>query len=262
MSTHLSKLRLFQRHLRSLGWVWVWVWDWVHTPLHTLLSFSPPSFHTIACLWDAMCTSHLKEQNSSIGWGGVGSRSVCIATGRLYGVTFCKSKSNNWSKVLITSGTNDAWVIPTSARMLFSQVRVKKQGHRSILDGPNPGLIIGDTGDFVPFVIEEETQQTRYVTRAGLLARCICRACASSSSTRAASLSSEIVCLSHLRDDGHNNGAVLQLPDSLAAVEHEVGQRLAGRPRVRVLNTASWSTKRCHKPVNAQRTLHHVFPAL
>ena len=30
----------------------VWVWDWVHTPphtfLHTLLSFSPPSFHTIS----------------------------------------------------------------------------------------------------------------------------------------------------------------------------------------------------------------------
>jgi hypothetical protein len=42
--------------------------------------------------------------------------------------------------------------------MLFSQVRVKRQGHRCILDGPNPGLIIGDTGDFVPFVIEEETQ--------------------------------------------------------------------------------------------------------
>jgi hypothetical protein len=48
MSAHLSRLRLFQRHLRSLGWVWVWVWDWVHTPLHTLLSFSPPSFHTIS----------------------------------------------------------------------------------------------------------------------------------------------------------------------------------------------------------------------
>ena len=45
---HLSRLRLFQRHLQSLGWVWVWVWDWVHTPPHTLLSFSPPSFHTIS----------------------------------------------------------------------------------------------------------------------------------------------------------------------------------------------------------------------
>ena len=113
---------------------------------------------TVHCLWDAMCTSHLKERNSAIGWGGVGSHSVCIAIGRLCGVTFCRSNSNNWSKVLITSGTNDAWVIPTSARMLFSQVRIKRQGHRSILEGPNPGLIIGDTGDFVPFVIEEETQ--------------------------------------------------------------------------------------------------------
>ena len=48
MSAHLSRLRLFQRHLRSLGWVWVWVWDWVHTSPHTFLSFSPPSFHTIS----------------------------------------------------------------------------------------------------------------------------------------------------------------------------------------------------------------------
>jgi hypothetical protein len=76
----------------------------------------------------------------------------------LCGVTFCKSKSNKWSKVLITSGINDTWVIPTAARMLFSQVRAKNQGHRCILDGLNPGLIIGDTGDFIPFVIEEETQ--------------------------------------------------------------------------------------------------------
>jgi hypothetical protein len=102
-------------------------------------------------------TSHLGEQNSSIGWGGVDSRAVCIATG-LCGVTFCKSNSNKWSKVLITLDINDAWVIPTAARMLFSQVRAEKQGHRCVLNGPNPGLIIGDTGDFIPFVIEEETR--------------------------------------------------------------------------------------------------------
>jgi hypothetical protein len=112
---------------------------------------------TVHCLWDATCTAHLREQNSSIGWGGVDSRAVCIATG-LCGVTFCKSKSNKWSKVLITSGINDAWVIPTAARMLFSQFRAKKQGHRCVLDGPSPGLIIGDSGQFIQFVIEEETQ--------------------------------------------------------------------------------------------------------
>ncbi len=69
-----------------------------------------------------------------------------------------KSNSNKWSKVLITSGNHDAWVIPTAARMLFSQVRAKVQGHRYILEGLNLGLIIGDTGDFIPFVIEEQTQ--------------------------------------------------------------------------------------------------------
>ena len=53
---------------------------------------------TVHCLWDATCTAHLREQNSSIGWGGVDSRAVCIATGHLCGVTFCKSKSNKMVK--------------------------------------------------------------------------------------------------------------------------------------------------------------------
>jgi hypothetical protein len=44
MSAHLSRLRLFQRHLRRLVWAWVWVWDWIHshTPPRTR---SPSSRH-------------------------------------------------------------------------------------------------------------------------------------------------------------------------------------------------------------------------
>jgi hypothetical protein len=46
MSAHLSRLRLrlFQRHLRGLGWVWVWVCDWIHshTPPRTRSPFSRP----------------------------------------------------------------------------------------------------------------------------------------------------------------------------------------------------------------------------
>ena len=125
------------------------------TPEHFLVVDSGATVH---CLWDAICTLHLKEQNSSIGGIDSGSRAVCIAIGHLCGMTFCKNRSNNWSKVLITSGNHDAWVIPTSARQLFSQIRAKIQGHRCILEGPNPGLIIGATGDFIPFVLEEQTQ--------------------------------------------------------------------------------------------------------
>ena len=51
MSAHLSRLRLFQRHLRSFAGAGVWVWDWVHW--HTAprtrspySCFSPPTFHT------------------------------------------------------------------------------------------------------------------------------------------------------------------------------------------------------------------------
>ena len=41
MSAHLSRLRLFQRHLWSLGCAWVWVWDFIHC--HTSLRTRSPS---------------------------------------------------------------------------------------------------------------------------------------------------------------------------------------------------------------------------
>jgi len=44
MSAHLSRLRLFQRHLRSLVWVWVWVWDGIHSHV-SLRTRSPSSRH-------------------------------------------------------------------------------------------------------------------------------------------------------------------------------------------------------------------------
>jgi hypothetical protein len=43
---HLSRPRLFQRHLWSLGCAWVWGWDWILSS-HALSFFSPPSFHTL-----------------------------------------------------------------------------------------------------------------------------------------------------------------------------------------------------------------------
>jgi hypothetical protein len=49
MGAHLSRVRLVQRHLRSLVWAWVWVWDWIHshTPPRTRSPCSrhPPFTH-------------------------------------------------------------------------------------------------------------------------------------------------------------------------------------------------------------------------
>jgi hypothetical protein len=45
MSAHLSRLRLFQRHLRSLFWVWVWVWDWFTLLLARSFTRSSSSCH-------------------------------------------------------------------------------------------------------------------------------------------------------------------------------------------------------------------------
>jgi len=59
--------------------------------------------------------------------------------------------------IILTSGCNDTWTIPNANLLRFSQVRAKLHGHRCILEGPNPGLIIGDTNDFIQFVTKEET---------------------------------------------------------------------------------------------------------
>ncbi len=58
MSAHVSRLRLFQRHVQRLVWVWVWVWDWVHwhvSPcvvvrlVHTSLRSSYLIAHVLHC---------------------------------------------------------------------------------------------------------------------------------------------------------------------------------------------------------------------
>jgi hypothetical protein len=49
MSAHLSRLRLFQRHLQSLGWglgLGLGLDSLSHFSSHALPFFSPPSFHT------------------------------------------------------------------------------------------------------------------------------------------------------------------------------------------------------------------------
>jgi hypothetical protein len=59
--------------------------------------------------------------------------------------------------IILTSECNDTWTIPNANRLLFSPVRAKLQGHKCILEGPNPGMLIADTKDFIPLVTEEET---------------------------------------------------------------------------------------------------------
>jgi hypothetical protein len=66
MSAHLSRLRLFQRHLQSLVWVWVWVWDWIHshTPPRTRSRSSrhPPFTHypfpPLSLVWGGQPSPH------------------------------------------------------------------------------------------------------------------------------------------------------------------------------------------------------------
>jgi hypothetical protein len=43
--------------------------------------------------------------------------------------------------------------------MLFSQICEKTQRHRCILEGQNPSLIIGDSDDLLPFVLEEQIEE-------------------------------------------------------------------------------------------------------
>jgi hypothetical protein len=100
---------------------------------------------TVHVLWDSVCTAYTKEANSAIEWGGVDSHSVCTSIGHLNAVTYCKDNNNRWEMIILTSGCNDTWTIPNANRLLFSQVRAKMQGHKCILEGPNPGMLIADT---------------------------------------------------------------------------------------------------------------------
>jgi hypothetical protein len=59
--------------------------------------------------------------------------------------------------IILTSECNDTGTIPNANRLLFSPVRAELQGHKCILEGPNPGMLIADTKDFIPLVTEEET---------------------------------------------------------------------------------------------------------
>ena len=102
-------------------------------------------------LWDQCLLAHVTEQNSIISWG-VPQASTCIAIGWLTVVTFCKSVTGSWIKVILTSGTHDTWVVLDAKRPIFSQVRAKLQGHRCILEGDRPDLIISGTQTFIPFV--------------------------------------------------------------------------------------------------------------
>ena len=54
MSAHLSRLRLFQRHHRSLVWG-LGLDSLSHSSSHALSFFSPPSFHTLSL--SPACTS-------------------------------------------------------------------------------------------------------------------------------------------------------------------------------------------------------------
>ena len=128
------------------------------TELPEQLRITPPecfllvdSRANVHVLWGQCLLAHVTEQNSIISWGGP-QASTCIAIGRLTVVTFCKSVTGSWNKVILTSGTHDTWVVLDAKRPIFSQVRAKTQGHRCILEGYRPGLIISGTPTFIPFV--------------------------------------------------------------------------------------------------------------
>ena len=116
-------------------------------PEHFLIVDSGATIHV---LFDRTLCAYVNEDNRDVRWGN--GRSVCTHVGHLCGITFLCT-NNQWTKVLLTSGKADAWVVPTSDKLLFSQVCAKKQGHRCLCDGPKPGLFInGDPTLYVPFV--------------------------------------------------------------------------------------------------------------
>ena len=106
---------------------------------------------TVHVLWDTTLCAFVREENRDILWGK--GRSVCTHIAHLCGIAYMLINKSKWTKVLLNSGTPDAWVVPTAEKQLFSQLRAKQQGHRCLMDGPKPGLLFnGDKDKFLPFV--------------------------------------------------------------------------------------------------------------
>ena len=113
------------------------------TELPQQLRITPPEYFFLVdvhALWDQCLLDHVTEQNSIISWGGP-QASTCTTIGWLTVVTFCKSVTGSWNKVIPTSERRDTWIVLDSKRPIFSQVRAKFQGYRCILEGDQPGLL-------------------------------------------------------------------------------------------------------------------------
>ena len=68
-----------------------------------------------------------------------------------------RDRNEKWSKRLLCSGTNDAWALPETLRQLYSTRAADRQGHLVTVTGSNPGQQIHGTGDFIPFVRDDNT---------------------------------------------------------------------------------------------------------
>ena len=122
------------------------------------LAISPPEWFLLAdsganvhVLYDRTLLAFEKEANRFLGWGRGGD--TCIAVGQLCCVTYMLH-NNRWEKIVLHSGQPDTtWVVPVANRPLFSTIQARRQGHKSIEEGPHPGLQLGgESGQFIPYV--------------------------------------------------------------------------------------------------------------
>ena len=109
-------------------------------------------------LFDTLMLAHIEDgKQRMIKWGGEGKFGRCTHVGWLCGVTQVRDRNGKWSKRLLCSGTNDAWAVPETSRQLYSTRAADRQGHLVTVTGPNPGQQIHGTGEFIPFVRDDDT---------------------------------------------------------------------------------------------------------
>jgi len=125
-------------------------------PEYFMLCDSGATHHMLS---DMMFFAHLRDKYLQVSWGD-SSPSRSLGIGHLIFLGYLSSARSGRAApkpCILTSGTDDALLIPDCTRSLCSLTCFSAQGHTVHLNESNPGIVLRDGKGFIPCCLESET---------------------------------------------------------------------------------------------------------
>ena len=104
-----------------------------------------------------MFLANIRDTHLEVSWGD-SSSSRSLGLGSMIGVSYYSASINAATMpCIVSSGAEDAPLVPDCSRNLASVPRFSQQGHDVRMNEEHPGLLLRDTKIFVPFCFEAHT---------------------------------------------------------------------------------------------------------